>query len=28
MTKDNGDNLFVPIAAKFLSSGTYDDDDE
>src|SRR5688572_23899499 len=27
MTKDNGDNLFVPIAAKWLASGTDDDDD-
>src|SRR5678815_3767179 len=28
MTEENGDNLFVPIAAKWLASGTDDDDDE
>ena len=28
MTEDNGDHLFVPIAAKWLASGTDDDDDE
>lgn len=27
MTKDNGDNLFIPIVAKQLALGTGDDDD-
>ena len=26
MTEDNGGNLFVPIAAKWMTSGTTDDD--
>src|SRR6218665_1414039 len=28
MTKDNGSYLFIPIATKWLASGTDDDDDE
>ena len=28
MTEDNGGHLFVPIAAKWLASGTDDDDDD
>ena len=28
MTEDNGDYLFVPIAAKWLASGTDDDDND
>ena len=28
MTEDNGYHLFVPIAAKWLASGTDDDDDD
>ena len=27
MTKDNGDHLFVPLAANWLASGSDDDDD-
>ena len=28
MTEENGDHLFVPIAAKWLASETDDDDDD